>query len=71
MFLRARTRRKDGKQHRCWSVVETLTGDGEATRQLALFPDDRDPLPTLGCPLFQSKDEPEAMNRVGLRAKGL
>ncbi len=82
MFLRARTRRKDGKQHRYWSVVEsrrvrggrtvqrqllhlgelndsqhagwvrsieTLTGDGEATRQLALFPDDRDQLPTLDC----------------------
>lgn len=82
MFLRARTRRKDGKQHRYWSVVEsrrvrggrvvqrqllhlgelndsqhsgwvrsieTLTSDGEATRQLALFPDDRDQLPTLDC----------------------
>ncbi len=82
MFLRARTRRKDGKQHRYWSVVEnrrvrggrvvqrhllhlgelndsqragwvrtieTLTSDDETARQLALFPDDRDELPKLGC----------------------
>ena len=82
MFLRARTRRKDGKQHRYWSVVEsrrvrggrvvqrhllhlgelndsqragwvrtieTLTNGPEPSRQLALFPDDRDTLPKLNC----------------------
>jgi len=82
MFLRARTRRKDGKQHRYWSVVEnrrvrggrvvqrqllhlgelndaqragwvrtieTLDGAGTTARQLALFPDDREQLPELGC----------------------
>ena len=82
MFLRARTRRKDGKQHRYRSVVEnrrvrggrvvqrhllplgelndsqragwvrtieTLTSDDETARQLALFPDDRDEVPELGC----------------------
>ena len=82
MFLRAKTRRKDGKQHRYWSVVENrrvrggrvvqrhllhlgelndsqragwvhgieaLASDEETARQLALFPDDRDELPELGC----------------------
>ena len=82
MFLRARTRHKDGKQHRYWSVVEsrrvrggrvvqrhllhlgelndsqragwvrtieTLTNGPEPSRQLALFPDDRDTLPELNC----------------------
>ncbi len=82
MFLRARRRRKDGKQHRYWSVVEnrrvsggrvvqrqllhlgelndaqpagwvrtieTLDDAGAPTQQLALFPDDREQLPTLGC----------------------
>jgi len=82
MFLRAKTRRKDGKDHRYWSVVEnrrvkggrvvqrqllhlgelndgqragwvrtieTLDGDGERTRQLALFPDDRCESPELAC----------------------
>jgi hypothetical protein len=82
MFLRARTRRKDGKSHRYWSVVEnrrvrggrvvqrqllhlgelndqqragwvrtieTLASDHDPARQLALFPEDRDELPTLSC----------------------
>ena len=36
MFLRARTRRKDGKQHRYWSVVESrrVGGGGVVQRQL-------------------------------------
>ena len=82
MFPRARTRHKDGKQHRYWSVVEsrrvrggrvvqrhlphlgelndsqragwartidTLSNGPEPSRQLALFPDDRDTLPELNC----------------------
>lgn len=82
MFLRSKTRRKDGKEHRYWSVVENrrvqggrvvqrqllhlgelndtqragwvrtievLEGGGEESRQLALFADDREDLPTLQC----------------------
>jgi len=82
MFLRAKTRRKDGKLHRYWSVVEnrrvkggrvvrrqvlhlgelndgqragwvrtieTLDGDGERARQMALFADDRRDLPESSC----------------------
>ena len=30
-------------------TIETLTSDDETARQLALFPDDRDELPELGC----------------------
>ena len=82
MFLRSKTRRKDGKEHRYWSVVENrrvqggrvvqrqllhlgelndtqragwvrtievLEGGGEESRQLALFADDREDVPTLEC----------------------
>jgi transposase len=82
MFLRSKTRRKDGKLHRYWSVVENrrvkagrvvqrqllhlgelndgqhagwvrtieaLDGSEGPGRQMALFADDREPLPTLGC----------------------
>lgn len=82
MFLRSKTRRKDGKLHRYWSVVENrrvkagrvvqrqllhlgelndgqhagwvrtieaLEGSEGPGRQMALFADDREPLPTLGC----------------------
>jgi len=82
MFLRAKTRRKDGQDHRYWSVVEnrrvkggrvvqrqllhlgelndgqragwvrtieTLDGDGERARQMALFADDRRDLPESSC----------------------
>jgi hypothetical protein len=82
MFLRARVRRKDGKQHRYWSVVEnrrvrggrvvqrqvlhlgglnnsqragwlrtvdTLDQQRGRAGQLALFADDREPLPPLEC----------------------
>ena len=37
MFLRARTRRKDGKQHRYWSVVETRRVCGGRTVQRQLL----------------------------------
>ena len=76
MFLRAKTRRKDGKEHRYWSIVENrrahggrvvqrqvlylgeindsqhrawcraldVLGDGGILpRQMAIFPDDREP----------------------------
>lgn len=82
MFLRSKARRKDGKLHRYWSVVENRRvkagrvvqrqllhlgelNDGQHAgwvrtiearegsegpgRQMALFADDREPLPTLGC----------------------
>jgi hypothetical protein len=32
MFLRCKVRRKDGKQHRYWSVVENTTQIGSRTR---------------------------------------
>ncbi|MBK7423022.1 MAG: hypothetical protein IPJ48_07975 [Propionivibrio sp.] len=74
MFLRCKTRKKDGKTHRYWSVVENcrrkgggivqrhvlylgeindaqraawcktidvLEGSGSDTRQIAIFPEDR------------------------------
>jgi len=35
MFLRAHTRKKDGKRHRYWSLVETVrTPDGPRQRRL-------------------------------------
>lgn len=82
MFLRAKKRRKDGKEHRYWSVVEnrrvrggqvvqrqvlhlgelndnqragwvrtieTLEGDRQRAKQMALFPDDREQLPDVSC----------------------
>ena len=82
MFLREKTRTKDGKTHRYWSVVENrrvsgrrvvqrqvlylgelnddqragwvrtieaVSGKEPQPRQLALFPDDREPLPIPDC----------------------
>ena len=82
MFLREKSRTKDGKTHRYWSVVENrrVSGGGvvqrqvlylgelndnqragwvrtieafsdekSKTKQLALFPDDREELPILDC----------------------
>jgi transposase len=86
MFLRSKTRRKDGKLHRYWSVVENrrvkagrvvqrqvlhlgelndgqhagwvrtieaLDGSHGPGRQMALFADDREPLPTLDCEIVR------------------
>jgi len=86
MFLRAKTRRKDGKEHRYWSIVENrrahgsrvvqrqvlylgeindsqhsawcraldVLGDGGTLpRQLAIFPDDREPPEALDCDVVQ------------------
>ena len=86
MFLRAKTRRKDGKEHRYWSIVENrrahgsrvvqrqvlylgeindsqhsawcraldVLGDGGALpRQLAIFPDDREPPASLEVDVVQ------------------
>jgi hypothetical protein len=85
MFLRHKLRRKDGKEHRCWSIVENrrVSGGrtvqrhvlylgeindnqraawwrtieafdegGQASRQIALFPEDRAP-PMLDCDVVQ------------------
>jgi len=85
MFLRAKRRFKDGKEHRYWSIVENrraagsrvvqrhvlylgeindsqraawcksievLQGDGSISRQMALFPSDRE-TPTLECEAVQ------------------
>ena len=82
MFLRAKSRAKDGKTHRYWSVVENrrvacggvvqrqvlylgelndnqragwvrtieaFSGEDPKTKQVALFPDDREELPILAC----------------------
>jgi len=82
MFLRAKSRTKDGKTHRYWSVVENrrvagggvvqrqvlylgelndnqrtgwvrtieaFSGEKSRSKQLALFPDDREELPILAC----------------------
>jgi len=82
MFLRAKSRAKDGKTHRYWSVVENrrvagggvvqrqvlylgelndnqragwvrtieaFSGEKSGTKQMALFPDDREELPILAC----------------------
>ncbi len=82
MFLREKSRTKDGKTHRYWSVVEnhrvgggcvvqrqvlslgelndnqragwvrtieTFSGEKSGTKQMALFPDDREELPILAC----------------------
>lgn len=82
MFLREKLRKKDGKTHRYWSVVENrrtgggrvvqrqvlylgelndnqragwvrtieaVSGEKAKTKQLALFPDDREELPVLDC----------------------
>jgi hypothetical protein len=39
MFLRCKIRRKDGKQHRCWSVVEnTRVGGGRVVQRQADLP---------------------------------
>jgi len=95
MFLRAKTRKKDGKTHRYWSVVENKrvsggrvvqrqvlylgelndaqragwvrTIDGleprkNNTRQLALFPDDREELPALACEVARIR-----LNEIELR----
>ncbi|MBU0756071.1 MAG: IS1634 family transposase [Planctomycetes bacterium] len=86
MFLRERTRKKNGKTHRYWSVVENrrirggriaqrqvlylgelndtqragwvraihaFDGKSDRSRQLALFPSDRDQLPKLDCETVQ------------------
>jgi hypothetical protein len=86
MFLRAKTRRKDGKEHRYWSIVENrrthggrvvqrqvlylgeindsqhrawcraldVLGDGGVLpRQMAIFPDDREPPEALDCDVVQ------------------
>src|SRR5213076_2660180 len=38
MFLRCKVRRKDGKQHRYWSVVEnTRVGGGRAVQRHVLY----------------------------------
>jgi hypothetical protein len=38
MFLRAKTRKKDGKHHRYWSVVENRrTGDDRVLQLQALY----------------------------------
>src|SRR5437773_12417719 len=38
MFLRCKVRRKDGKQHRYWSVVEnTLTARGRVVQRHVLY----------------------------------
>ena len=38
MFLRCKVRRKDGKQHRYWSVVEnTRTARGRVVRRHVLY----------------------------------
>ncbi len=38
MFLRARTRRKDGKEHRYWSIVENRrTGQGRVVQRQVLY----------------------------------
>ena len=85
MFLRCKTRKKDGKTHRYWSVVENcrrkgggivqrhvlylgeindvqraawcktidvLEGSGSDTRQIAIFPEDRQ-APELDCAVVQ------------------
>jgi hypothetical protein len=39
MFLRAHERRKDGKEHTYWSLVETVrTADGPRQRTLCYLP---------------------------------
>jgi hypothetical protein len=39
MFLRCKVRRKDGKQHRYWSVVEnTRVGGGRVVQRQAAAP---------------------------------
>jgi hypothetical protein len=84
MFLRVKTRFKDGKQHRYWSIVENhrtvdnkivqrhvlYLGEindsqhaawsrtievfhGKQKRQIALFPEDRQPSPPLECETVQ------------------
>ena len=86
MFLRAKTRRKDGKEHRYWSIVENrrshggrvvqrqvlylgeindsqhgawcralqVLGDGSVKpRQMAIFPDDREPPAEVDCDVVQ------------------
>ena len=86
MFLRPKTRTKDGKTHRYWNVVENrrvhggrivqrdllylgeindaqhagwvrtidvLEGRSSQSRQLALFPDDREVIPALPCEVVQ------------------
>ncbi len=86
MFLRAKTRRKDGKGHRYWSIVENrrshggrvvqrqvlylgeindsqhgawcralaVLGEGGAKpRQMAIFPDDREPPTEVDCDVVQ------------------
>ena len=38
MFLRAKTRRKDGKEHRYWSIVENRrTGQGRVVQRQVLY----------------------------------
>ena len=38
MFLRCKVRRKDGKQHRYWSVVEnTRVGGGRVVQRLGVI----------------------------------
>jgi hypothetical protein len=86
MFLRSKTRAKDGKTHRYWNVVENrrvhggrivqrdllylgeindaqhagwvrtidaLEGNSARCQQLALFPEDREEIPTLSCEVVQ------------------
>ena len=95
MFLRVKSRKKDGKIHRYWSVVESKRVSGgrvvqrqvlylgelndaqragwvrtieglephqNNARQLALFPDDRDPLPELVCEVARVR-----LNEIELR----
>ena len=65
MFLRLKTRRKDGKevlyldeindsQHGAWRRALDVIGDGSgAPRRMAIFPEDRAPPATLECDVVQ------------------
>jgi len=107
MFLRHKLRRKDGKEHRYWSIVENrrVSGgrivqrhvlylgeindsqraawchtieafdeSGQASRQVALFPEDR-AAPPLACNVVQVRlsglrlQRPRQWGGVGWRAK--
>jgi len=71
MFLRHKTRDKDRKQHRYWSIVETRrVGGGRTAQRHVLYPGEiNDPQKAAWCQTVQAFDEGRRPRQIALLPK--